>query len=74
MRTDASQLATVRALAASGTARSIRLEARLSLSEVADQIGVSTSTVFRWEQGQRKPKGQPALRYGALLAELVGRP
>ena len=73
MSIDVTKLAAVRALAASGAARSIRLGARLSLSEVANQIGVSTSTVFRWEQGQRHPRGQAALRYGLLLAKLMGR-
>ena len=73
MKADVAQLAEVRALAASGAARSIRLGARLSLSEVADQLGVSTSTVFRWERGQRNPRGEAALRYGALLAELMDR-
>ena len=74
MTTDVSRLAAVRALAASGAARSIRRGAGLSLSEVADQIEVSTSTVFRWERCQRKPRGEAALRYGSLLDELMARP
>ena len=74
MSTDVSRLAAVRARAASGAARSIRRGAGLSLSEVADQIEVSTSTVFRWERRQRKPRGEAALRYGSLLDELMARP
>lgn len=74
MSIDVSRLTAVRALAASGAARNIRLGAGLSLSELADQIEVSTSTVFRWERGQRKPRGEAALRYGSLLAELMGHP
>lgn len=70
---DTAQLAAVRALTNSGVARSIRLAARLSLSEVADEVGASTSAVHRWERGQRNPRGEAALRYGALLTELMGR-
>lgn len=65
------QLAHVRALADSGAARGIRVAARLSLTEMATQVGVSVSTIYRWEQGQRRPRGRPAIRYGALLDELM---
>jgi DNA-binding transcriptional regulator YiaG len=65
------RLTRVRALATSGTARAIRIAAGLSLPLVAEAIGCGVSTVWRWEQGQRVPRGEPALRYGALLEELV---
>jgi transcriptional regulator with XRE-family HTH domain len=60
----------VRAMAASGRAREIRLAARLNLSEVANATGVTATTVYRWEKGERTPTGEPALRYGALLDQL----
>jgi hypothetical protein len=43
------ELARVRALCASGAARSIRVAARMSLGEVSRSLGVSPSTVLRWE-------------------------
>jgi transcriptional regulator with XRE-family HTH domain len=73
------RLTRVRALAASGTARAIRIAAGLSLPLVAEAVGCGVSTIWRWEHGQRVPRGEPALRYGALLDDLVaagqgGRP
>ena len=61
----------VRAMAASGRAREIRVAARLNLSEVANAVGVTATSVYRWEKGQRTPTGEVALRYGALLDELT---
>jgi len=66
-------LAEVRALAKSGRAREIRVDSALSLADVAGAIGVTAPTVQRWEKGLRKPFGQAALRYGALLDVLARR-
>ena len=63
-------LAEVRALIESGRARELRLQARLSLSEVADAADVGVSTVARWEAADRRPRGEPALRYLAVLQRL----
>lgn len=63
----------VRQLARSGAARSIRLAAGLSLGEVGRSLGCSTSTVFRWEAGERVPRGDLAIRYGELLDALMQR-
>jgi transcriptional regulator with XRE-family HTH domain len=65
------QLAKVRDLVRSGAARTIREAAGLSYRELADACGVSTPTVWRWEHGERTPRGDPALRYGAVLAALI---
>jgi DNA-binding transcriptional regulator YiaG len=65
-------LAEVRALTSSGLARSIRVAASLSLSEVAAEIGVAPSTVHRWEHGERSPRGDAARSYGRLLKDLRG--
>jgi transcriptional regulator with XRE-family HTH domain len=65
------RLTRVRGLAADGTARKLRLEAGLSLGEVAEHVGVGIPTVSRWEQGERRPRGRFALRYGALLEALA---
>lgn len=65
------ELSTVRVLARSGAAKSIRLAADLSLPQVAEAVGVkSPTTVYRWEQGLRTPSGLPALRYKSLLDDL----
>jgi DNA-binding transcriptional regulator YiaG len=60
----------VRALAKSGEALRIRTGSGLSLADVAGAIGTAPATVNRWERGVRKPYGETALRYRALLATL----
>jgi DNA-binding transcriptional regulator YiaG len=67
---DVLALARVRELAESGRARSIRTAARLSLADVAGAIGSTASSVQRWENGARRPYGQAALRWCALLDAL----
>ena len=69
----AAALAHVRALTSSGAARSIRLAARLSLGDIVTELPghVSRSTVLRWERGERLPRGEAALSYGALLDRLM---
>lgn len=70
---DAKSLIRVRRLAATGAARIIRQEAGLSLTELAAAADVHRTTIFRWEHGQRRPRGPAALRYLAVLDELSGR-
>jgi DNA-binding transcriptional regulator YiaG len=65
------QLAKVRALTESGEARNIRQNARLSLPDIASAVGSHPSTVYRWENGERRPHGDAAIRYGNLLDELL---
>jgi transcriptional regulator with XRE-family HTH domain len=55
-----------------GAAKSIRLAAGVSLPEIARDVGVAHSTVYRWENNLNVPKGEAALRYAALLDELAG--
>lgn len=70
---DGAHLAELRSLCRSKAARSIRIAAGLSLSEVASITGVSSaSTILRWERGERVPRGTQALRYAALLQRLIG--
>ncbi len=64
-------LADIRASTASGDARALRIAARLSLREVGGACGVTGVTVLRWETGARCPRGDAALRYGALLKALA---
>ncbi len=75
--TELTQLSLLRALLRSGVARDIRIGAGLSLREVGGAVGAPPSTVFRWEQRQRQPRGGPAaLAYWNLLRSLSsgGRP
>ena len=67
---DVRKLAVVRRLLAEGTARQIRVAARLSLSEVARQLDVEPGTVSRWETGNRVPRIGVAVRYADLLTDL----
>ncbi len=64
-------LARVRSITQSGMAKVIRESARLSLREVADSIGTHPSTVWRWEQRERTPRGELAIRYEQLLRQLL---
>lgn len=64
------ELAEVRALVASGEARRIREAARLGVAEMGRAVGVSHTVILRWEANERTPRGEPALRYGRLLAAL----
>lgn len=66
------RLARARHLAASGEARRVRLHTQTSLSEIAEACSVDTATVWRWETGTRRPRGDAALRYGSVI-ELLAR-
>jgi transcriptional regulator with XRE-family HTH domain len=55
-----------------GAAKSIRLAAGVSLPEVAQDVGVSHSTIYRWENALNEPRGEPALRYADVLDQLSG--
>jgi DNA-binding transcriptional regulator YiaG len=63
-------LARIRAAVNSGEARRLREAAHLSIGEVARACGVDQSTVWRWEQGSRTPRGHQALAYGELIESL----
>ncbi|HYZ12234.1 MAG TPA: helix-turn-helix domain-containing protein [Actinomycetota bacterium] len=65
------ELAKVRELAVSGEAKRLREKVgHLSLAEVADLCGVSPVSVWRWEQGEKRPHGTPAIRFLRLLEQL----
>jgi DNA-binding transcriptional regulator YiaG len=64
------RLMRVRSLAANGEARSLRQRARLSLADIGAACDVDQATVWRWEMGTRRPRGEPALKYARLLEEL----
>jgi len=64
-------LTRVRVLFSSGTAKALRIAAGLSLPEGAKAGRIAVSTLWRWEEGQRVPHGEAALRYGELLDALA---
>ncbi|WJD99734.1 helix-turn-helix transcriptional regulator [Streptomyces antimycoticus] len=64
------RLAQVRAALVSGEARQLRVAAHLSVSEVASECGVDQSTIWRWENGVRTPRGKTALIYGEIIQSL----
>jgi DNA-binding transcriptional regulator YiaG len=70
---DLVKLADVRVACQTGAARSLRIAAGLSLQEVADAVGVGAPTVFRWETGERRPRGEAAIRYSEVLESLAER-
>lgn len=64
------RLATARRLSSSGEGRTLRTQAGLTLQEVATSVGVAISTLSRWENGQRSPRGEAAARWAQLLTDL----
>jgi transcriptional regulator with XRE-family HTH domain len=40
------------------------------MSDVAGDIGVTDSAIYRWERGDRVPRGRPAAEYAVLLLRL----
>ena len=67
---DLERVAELRRLIVSGEAKALRLSAGISSSEVAGPCDVDASTVWRWEEGIRIPRGSTALRYAQVLAML----
>jgi hypothetical protein len=53
-----------------GSARTLRLEADLPLSAVAEMIGVSKVSLHRYEVGKRPLSDKRAAIYGRVLAQL----
>lgn len=52
--------------ARSGEGAQLRADAGLSLAEMSSALGVSVSTVFRWEHGT-EPHGDRAVAWAELL-------
>lgn len=58
-------------LIAGPRARHLREEARLSLRDVGEALGVSHAAIARYEAGERAPRGAIAERYAAFLRALA---
>jgi len=57
-------------MASSGELRRMRLDARLSLSELSAAVGVFPSTLWRWEINTRVPRPSEARRLALVIREL----
>jgi DNA-binding transcriptional regulator YiaG len=51
-------------------AKAIREAAGVSQARLARELGVSRVTIARWETGARRPGGEAARAYSALLDQL----
>jgi DNA-binding transcriptional regulator YiaG len=67
---EAIAITVARAMARSGRGKAVRESAGLSLDEFGSAIGVTASSVFRWERGEQVPTGPRAVRYAAFVQEL----
>lgn len=56
--------------ARTGSGRRIREQANIRQTEMARRIGVSTSGLWRWENGQRRPREDAAIRWAQQLMRL----
>ena len=51
--------------------RAVRERSVLTQHDIADAVGVTASTVSRWESGTRTPRGDTGLAYAELLNALM---
>lgn len=59
-----------RAHARTGSGRAIREKCGVTAQEIADMLGVTLTTVLRWEKAESVPRRKAAERWATLLAEL----
>jgi DNA-binding transcriptional regulator YiaG len=59
-----------RETARSGRGARLRRVAGISQAELGRAIGVTSTTVSRWERGERQPRGHHAVAYLSALREL----
>lgn len=53
-----------------GRGRLIREQAKVPQQEMADRVGVTTSCLWRWENGKRRPREDAAIRWAQQLMRL----
>ncbi len=70
---DLELLVWTREACATGEARQIRLDARVSSVEGSRVVGVSHTAMLAWERASRLPRGERAIRYGRFLQMLKRR-
>jgi DNA-binding transcriptional regulator YiaG len=67
---DTIALAEARVRVGNGELAAIRRRVKLSQDAIGRAVGVSRVTVCRWENGERMPSGEPAVRLAKLLRAL----
>lgn len=50
-----------------GRGRQVREQAKIPQQEMADRVGVTTSCLWRWEYGKRRPREEAAVRWAQQL-------
>jgi len=69
---DIRELRRLRRLVSTGVAKALREDGGCSLGEIADEARVDKSTLWRWENGRRRPRAGPAAaRYLRVLEDLA---
>lgn len=63
-------LARAREIARTGRAIGIRQSAGLSCADVGAAVGAAPSTIWRWERGERMPRGEAALQWASFITAL----
>ncbi len=58
---------------AEGTGRALREAYGLSIGEIASVVGVTKPTIWRWESGKHRPRGEAGARWGELIDDLERR-
>lgn len=56
--------------ARSGEGRRIRERVNMQQQEMARRIGITTSGLWRWEHGKRRPQGDAAVKWAQQLTRL----
>lgn len=54
-----------------GTGRCIREQANVSQKLMAQAVGITVSGLWRWENGQRRPRGEAAVKWVEILDKLA---
>jgi DNA-binding transcriptional regulator YiaG len=67
---DTVAIAEARVRVARGDLAEIRRLTGLSQEAIGRAVGAARPTVLRWEQGQRRPTGEAAVRLAQLMREL----
>jgi DNA-binding transcriptional regulator YiaG len=60
----------IRQLPSPALARAMREEARISRRRLAKELGTHEVTIWRWEAGVSRPRGQMLVDYARILAAL----
>jgi predicted transcriptional regulator len=69
----AKDLTRLRRMVETAVARNVREDAGLSYGELGVAAGLHRTTIFKYERGLRRPRGDAAQRYLRVLEELSGR-